>query len=63
VTGSSAGLGETTVKMLAAEGANVVLHGRNEGRAKTVAEAIRVAGGRTDVTLDHRTFGRVITRA
>ena len=49
--------------MLAAEGANVVLHGRNEGRAKTVAEAIRVAGGRADVTLDHRTRGRVITRA
>jgi hypothetical protein len=62
VTGSSAGPGETTVKMLAAEGANVVLHGRNEGRAKTVAEAIRVAGGRADVTLDHRTWGRVITR-
>jgi NAD(P)-dependent dehydrogenase (short-subunit alcohol dehydrogenase family) len=45
VTGSSSGLGEATVKMLAAEGAEVVVHGRDEGRTERVAEAIRAAGG------------------
>jgi 3-oxoacyl-[acyl-carrier protein] reductase len=55
VTGSCAGLGETTVKMLAAEGANVVLHGRNEGRAKTVAEAI---GSQAGAPTSRSTTGR-----
>jgi NAD(P)-dependent dehydrogenase (short-subunit alcohol dehydrogenase family) len=51
VTGSSAGLGEATARMLAAEGADVVVHGRDEGRANAVAEAIREDGGHTDVAI------------
>jgi 3-oxoacyl-[acyl-carrier protein] reductase len=51
VTGSSAGLGETMAKMLAAEGAAVVVHGRDEERADAVAEAIRAAGGRATVAI------------
>ncbi|MDT7565738.1 MAG: 3-oxoacyl-[acyl-carrier protein] reductase, partial [Pseudonocardiales bacterium] len=41
VTGSSAGLGEATAALLAEEGVEVVVHGRNEGRANAVAAAIR----------------------
>jgi NAD(P)-dependent dehydrogenase (short-subunit alcohol dehydrogenase family) len=51
VTGSSAGLGEATATLLAAEGAAVVVHGRDEGRVNKVAEAIRAAGGRADVAV------------
>lgn len=51
VTGSSAGLGEATARLLAAEGAGVVVHGRDETRTTAVADAIRRAGGRADVAI------------
>ncbi|BBA95819.1 putative short chain dehydrogenase/reductase [Actinacidiphila reveromycinica] len=51
VTGSSAGLGEATARMLAAEGAAVVVHGRNRDRAEAVAAAIREAGGTATTAL------------
>ncbi|MGP4014551.1 SDR family NAD(P)-dependent oxidoreductase [Saccharopolyspora sp. 5N708] len=51
VTGSTQGLGEATARMLAAEGAAVVIHGRDETRAKAVAEAVCADGGRADVAI------------
>jgi len=45
VTGSSSGLGEAIVRLLAAEGAAVIVHGRNEERSAAIAESIREAGG------------------
>ncbi|MEV0352014.1 SDR family NAD(P)-dependent oxidoreductase [Nonomuraea sp. NPDC050680] len=51
VTGSSAGLGEATAKLLAAEGAAVVVHGRDKRRTEDVAEAIRQAGGSATTVL------------
>lgn len=51
VTGSSSGLGEAIVKLLAAEGAAVVVHGRDEGRTKAVAEAIRANGGSAEIAI------------
>lgn len=45
VTGSSAGLGRAIAEMLAAEGASVVVHGRDAERAAAVASAIRATGG------------------
>ena len=51
VTGSSSGIGEAIAKQLAAEGVTVVVHGRDESRANAVAEAIRAAGGKADITL------------
>ncbi|ACU74632.1 short-chain dehydrogenase/reductase SDR [Catenulispora acidiphila DSM 44928] len=51
ITGSSSGLGEATARMLAAEGAAVVIHGRNGGRAEAVAAAIREGGGVATVAL------------
>ncbi len=51
VTGSNSGIGEAIVKMLAIEGAAVVVHGRNADRANAVAEAIRAKGGCADIAL------------
>jgi 3-oxoacyl-[acyl-carrier protein] reductase len=51
VTGSSSGIGEAIVKLLAEEGVAVVVHGRNESRANAVAEAIRAGGGKAEVAL------------
>ena len=45
VTGSSAGLGRAIAEMLAAEGASVVVHGRDTERTEAVAAGIRAAGG------------------
>lgn len=50
VTGASAGLGEATARLLAAEGATVVVHGRDKERANRVAGEIREAG-RTATTV------------
>jgi NAD(P)-dependent dehydrogenase (short-subunit alcohol dehydrogenase family) len=45
VTGSSRGLGEVIARRLAAEGATVVVHGRDQARTEAVAKAIGGAGG------------------
>jgi 3-oxoacyl-[acyl-carrier protein] reductase len=44
VTGSSSGIGEGIARMLAWEGASVVVHGRDRERAEKVAAEIRAAG-------------------
>lgn len=44
VTGSSSGIGEAIARMLAEEGALVVVHGRNRERAEKVASDIQAAG-------------------
>jgi 3-oxoacyl-[acyl-carrier protein] reductase len=44
VTGASRGIGAETARMLCAEGANVLLVARNEGRLSMAADAARAAG-------------------
>jgi NAD(P)-dependent dehydrogenase (short-subunit alcohol dehydrogenase family) len=44
VTGSSSGIGEAIARMLAQEGAAVVVHGRSRERADKVAAEIKAAG-------------------
>lgn len=44
VTGSSSGIGEAIARMLAAEGASVVVHGRNRERAEKIASEIGASG-------------------
>lgn len=51
ITGSSSGLGEAIAHLLAAEGASVIIHGRNQERANAVANAIRANGGVGDVAI------------
>jgi NAD(P)-dependent dehydrogenase (short-subunit alcohol dehydrogenase family) len=50
VTGSSSGLGEAMVRLLAAEGATVIVHGLDEAPAKAVADSIMADGGKAGWT-------------
>ena len=74
VTGSSSGIGETTAKVFAREGATVVLVARRGDRLRRVRAEIETEGGAADVvvadlatqegcdrTIDHviATFGRI----
>jgi 3-oxoacyl-[acyl-carrier protein] reductase len=45
ITGSNSGIGAGIARVLAAEGAAVVIHGRNRQRCDAVAASIRQAGG------------------
>ena len=49
ITGSTSGIGAAIARTLAAEGAHVVVSGRDAARGRGVAEEIREAGGRADV--------------
>lgn len=51
VTGASSGLGEAIARMLASEGATVIVHGRNAQRTNEVADAIREGGGLAEIAL------------
>lgn len=51
VTGSSTGLGEATARLLAAEGAEVIVHGRDKERTAAVAESINQSGGMASFVL------------
>jgi 3-oxoacyl-[acyl-carrier protein] reductase len=48
VTGSTSGIGRAIAKALAAEGAHVVVSGRDAARGAEAVDAIRAAGGRAD---------------
>lgn len=45
VTGSSSGVGQAIAQTLAAEGASLVIHGRDAARVNAVADGIRACGG------------------
>lgn len=49
VTGSNSGIGAAVVQRLGAEGATVVVHGRNAARADEIADAIKAGGGTAHV--------------
>lgn len=51
VTGSSSGLGKAIVCLLAAEGASVIVHGRNEQRCAAIAKGIRETGGSAEFVI------------
>ncbi|WP_373530881.1 SDR family NAD(P)-dependent oxidoreductase [Nostoc sp.] len=51
VTGSSSGIGEAIAKVLAKEGAAVVVQGRQEKEADRVAQEIAASGGKAVVVL------------
>ncbi|ALV31162.1 SDR family oxidoreductase [Streptomyces sp. CdTB01] len=48
VTGSTSNIGQAIAEAFAAEGAHVVVSGRNRERGARVAEGIRASGGRAD---------------
>ncbi len=51
ITGSSAGIGESIAKLLAQEGALIVVHGRNEKEVNRVAQEIATSGGKAIVAI------------
>ncbi len=51
VTGSTSGIGAAIARRFAAEGAAVVVTGRDAGRADVVVASITAAGGRADAVL------------
>ncbi|WP_327632997.1 SDR family NAD(P)-dependent oxidoreductase [Kribbella sp. NBC_00482] len=51
VTGSTSGIGQAIAIALAAEGATVVVHGRDAERAKATANAIAATGGAATIVL------------
>lgn len=51
VAGSSSGMGAEIVKKLAAEGAEVIIHGRSLPSAEAVAAEIQAKGGKADIIL------------
>ena len=51
VTGSSSGIGQAIAEVLAAEGATVVVHGRDVQRTQAVGDGIRAAGGMAHVAI------------
>jgi 3-oxoacyl-[acyl-carrier protein] reductase len=51
VTGSTAGIGAETARVLAAEGASVVIHGRNPEGAEKTADELRDAGAAVAIVL------------
>ena len=48
VTGSTDGVGRVVAERLGAAGARVLVHGRDQGRAKTVLAAIEAKGGKAE---------------
>lgn len=51
ITGSTSGIGAECARMLAAEGASVVVNGRNFERASIIVEGIKVGGGIAKIAL------------
>lgn len=45
ITGASSGIGEATARLLASQGAKVVLGARREDRLKSIVEEIKASGG------------------
>ncbi|TFC16878.1 SDR family NAD(P)-dependent oxidoreductase [Cryobacterium glucosi] len=71
VTGATSGIGEAIANALAAEGAHVVVGGRDRPRGDAIVAAIRSSGGRADFIAvdlggssdDIREFATDVTRA
>jgi 3-oxoacyl-[acyl-carrier protein] reductase len=62
ITGSSGGIGSAIARQLAAEGAAVVVHGRDAAAAGDIQDQIRDGGGRAEVVLGELGDAEAVTR-
>lgn len=46
ITGATSGIGESVAKLMAQEGAEVILVGRNQERGKAIEDAVKMQGGK-----------------
>ena len=60
VTGSSKGIGEAIARILAREGATVIVHGRDREKSERVASSIVAQGGRAHSVLGDLTQDEVL---
>ena len=51
ITGSSKGIGEAIARVLAREGATVIVHGRDQEKTEGVASGIIAQGGQAHVVI------------
>lgn len=51
ITGSSSGIGAESARVLAAAGASIVVHGRDEAKLAAVARELRDGGARVDIVV------------
>lgn len=64
VTGSTDGVGRVVAERLAAGGASVLVHGRDEARGKATVAAIEAAGGNAELLIaDLASLGEVLRLA
>jgi 3-oxoacyl-[acyl-carrier protein] reductase len=62
VTGSSKGIGEAIARVLAHEGAAVIVHGRDRQKAESVASTILAMGGQAHVVIGDLTQDDAVER-
>lgn len=62
VTGSSKGIGEAIARVLAREGAIVIVHGRDREKAERVASSIIALGGQAHVVIGDLTQDDAVER-
>ena len=60
VTGSTKGIGEAIARVLALEGATVIVHGRNREKAESVASSIIAKGGQAHVAIGDLTLDNAV---
>ena len=63
VTGSTTGIGEATVRLLASNGARVLVHGRDEARARTITAKLKNAAMHIDNLADPEAPTRIVQAA
>ncbi len=62
ITGSTRGIGKAFALGFAKEGADIIVHGRNPEKAKTVAEEVKIAGAKSFAIAGDVSLSQDVTR-